>query len=173
MISDKEIVFEVVLNDFKEVKPEFESSFNEYEDCKQTVRNDYVCRGECFGFYQYFLAFGNNYPNDFKKAYQCDFVKFKLKKKYNEPSLSNFKSYLEMFHNKNWVEEKGDEVVIGNITVPNENKLAYKFVVNNDIDKRYKEEKSNDKRNWDFDRFPYGRDYKYGWEKMVQLKNYL
>ena len=31
-ISDKEIVFEVVRSEFKEVKPEFESSFNEYED---------------------------------------------------------------------------------------------------------------------------------------------
>ena len=154
-------MFEVVLNDFKEVKPEFESSFNEYEDCKQTVRNDYVCRGECFGFYQYFLAFGNNYPNDFKKAYQCDFVKFKLKKKYNEPSLSNFKSYLEFFHNKNWVEEKCNEVVIGDISFSNIKTLANKCVVNN-IDKIYKEEKITYKRNWDLYRFPYGRDYKYG-----------
>ena len=46
-----------------------------------------------------------------------------------------------MFHNKNWVEEKGDEVVIGDILVSNKNKLANKFVVNNNIDKRYEEEK--------------------------------
>ena len=67
-----------------------------------------------------------------------------------------------MFHNKNWVEEKGDEVVIGDIPVSNEKKLAKKSVGNNNIDKRFKEEKNNDKRNWDFDRFPYSRDYKYG-----------
>ena len=42
------------------------------------------------------------------------------KKKNNEPSLLNFKSYLEMLHNKNLVEEKGDEVVIGDISVTNE-----------------------------------------------------
>ena len=28
-----------------------------------------------------------------------------------------------MFHSKNWVEEKGDEVVIGDILVSNEKKL--------------------------------------------------
>ena len=40
LISDKYIVFEVVLSEFKKVKPEFESPFNEYEDYKQTLRND-------------------------------------------------------------------------------------------------------------------------------------
>ena len=43
-------------------------------------------------------------------------------------------------------------------------KLANKSVGNNNIDKRYKEEKRNDKRNWDFGRFPYVRDYKYWWK---------
>ena len=91
LISDKEIVSEVVLNEFKEVKPEFESWFNEYEDYKQILGNDYECSDECLEFYQCFLAFENKYPNDIKKAYQCAVVKFKLEKLKNEPSLSNFK----------------------------------------------------------------------------------
>ena len=61
-------------------------------------------------FYQCFLEFEKNYPTNFKKVNQCDVVKSKLKKKYNKPSLSEFKSYLEMFHSKNWVKEKDDEV---------------------------------------------------------------
>ena len=108
LISDKEIVFAVVLSEFKEVKPEFESSFNEYEDNKQTLRNDNEDSGEFLEFYHCFLAFENKYPSDFKKAYQCAVVKFKLKKKKNLLSLLNFKSHLEIFHNKNWVKEKGD-----------------------------------------------------------------
>ena len=32
LISDKEIVFAIGLSEFKEVKPEFESPFNRYED---------------------------------------------------------------------------------------------------------------------------------------------
>ena len=112
-------MFDVVLSELKEVKPEFESSFNEYEAFKQTLRNDYECSGECHEFYQYFLAFENKYPNDLKKTHQCDVVKYKFKKKINEPSLSNFKSYLEMFHNKDCVEEKSDEVVIGDNSVSN------------------------------------------------------
>ena len=32
------------------------------------------------------------------------------------------------------------------------------------IDKRYKEDKNNEKRNWDFGTFPHERDYKYGWD---------
>ena len=83
MISEKEIVFEVVLSEFKEIKPKFESSFNEYEDYKQILRSDYECSGECLEFYHYYLEFENNYPTDFKKAYQCAVVKFKLKKKNN------------------------------------------------------------------------------------------
>ena len=68
---------------------------------------------------------------------------------------------MEMFHNKRLVEEKGDEVLIRDIFVTNE-KISNKCVVS-DIDKRYKEDKSTDKT-WDFGRFSYGRDYKYGWK---------
>ena len=51
LISDKKIVFEVVLSEFKEVKPEFESSFNDYEDYKQRLRNYYEGSGEFIEFY--------------------------------------------------------------------------------------------------------------------------
>ena len=67
LISDKEIVFAVVLSEFKEFKPEFESSFNEYEDYKQTLKNNNESSGKSLGFYQCFLAFEKIYPNDFKK----------------------------------------------------------------------------------------------------------
>ena len=117
-------MFEVDLSELKEIKSKFESLFNEYEDYKQTLRSDYECSGECLDFYQYFLVFENNHLTDFIKVYQCDVVKFKLKNKKNEPSLSNFKSYLEIFHNKNWVEEKGDKVVIGDISVSNKKEIS-------------------------------------------------
>ena len=77
--------------------------------------------------------------------YQCAIVKFKFKNKNNEQSLSDFKLYLEMFHSKNWVEEKGNEVVIGDISVSNENKFTNKSVGNNNIDYIFKEETINDK----------------------------
>ena len=49
---------------------------------------------------------------------------------------------------KVWI-KKGDEVVIcGNV---------------NEIDKRFKEDKTTKKKTWYFGRFPYGRDYIYGW----------
>ena len=57
---------------------------------------------------------------------------------------------MALFHNKSLVEKKGDEVVI------REN-------VNN-IDKRFEEDKNTELKKWDFLRFPYGRDYKYGWK---------
>ena len=83
MISDKEIVFELVLSELKKITPEFETIFNEYEDFKQKLRSDYECSGECLDFYQDFLEFENNYPTDFKKVYQCAIVKFKFKNKNN------------------------------------------------------------------------------------------
>ena len=79
MISDKEIVLEVVLSEFKEITLEFESSFNKYEYYKQTLRNDYECSGKCLEFYQYFLEFNIKHPSDFKKAYQCSVVKLNLR----------------------------------------------------------------------------------------------
>ena len=84
-----------------------------------------------------------------KKTYQCAVVKFKLKKKHNEQSLWNFKSYVEMFHNKHLVEEKGWWSSNRWYFSYKWKKLANKYVVNN-INKRYKEEKSTDKRKWDF-----------------------
>ena len=60
---------------------------------------------------------------------------------------------MELFHNKSLVEKKVDEVVIRVIFVTNEKKC---------IDKKYKEHKSTDKKTWDFGRFLFGRDYKYG-----------
>ena len=91
MISKKLNIFELVLSEFKEITPEFEITFIEYEDFKQTLKCDYEYSGECLNFYQYFLKFENNYPTDFNKVYQGDVVKYKLKKKDNEPSLLEFK----------------------------------------------------------------------------------
>ena len=79
LISDKEIVFAVVLSEFKEVKPEFESSSNDYKDYqRKKLKNDNVGSGEFLEVYQYFLAFENKYPNDVKKAYQCAVVRRKI-----------------------------------------------------------------------------------------------
>ena len=65
MISNKEIVFTVVLSEFKEVKPEFESLFNQLKDYQNTLKNDNEGSSECLEFYQCFLAFEKKYPNDF------------------------------------------------------------------------------------------------------------
>ena len=70
---------------------------------------------------------------------------------------------MKLFHNKDWIEEKGEEIVIGDIVLSSKIKLDNITIGNVKVDKRFKQGKSNDKRNWDFDRFPYGRDYKYGW----------
>ena len=97
-------------------------------------------------FFKYVLEFENNYPTDYNKVYQYDVVKYKLKKKDSEQSLSEFKSYLDVFHSEHWVEEKGDELVIGDIPLSNKNKLDDKSVDNNKIDQIFKEEENNDKR---------------------------
>ena len=141
LVYEKVIVFELVLSEFKEITPEFETTFIEYEDFKESLKSDYEYSGECLDFYKRFLEFENNYPTDYNWVYQCAVVKYKLKNKENEPSLSEFKSYLDIFNSKNWVEEKGDELVIDNIPLSNENKLDNKSVGNNKIDQRFKEEK--------------------------------
>ena len=58
-----------------------------------------------------------------------------------------FKSYMEFFHEKSLDKTKGDEVVIyGNV---------------NEIDKRFKEKKTTEKKTWEFGIFPFGRDHRY------------
>ena len=61
------------------------------------MKSDYEYSGECLDFFKYVLEFENNYPTDYNKVYQCDVVKYKVKKKDSEPSLSEFKSYLDVF----------------------------------------------------------------------------
>ena len=64
------------------------------------------------------------------------------------------------FFIKSLVEEKDDEVVIRDISVTNEKKQLTNvmlIILNNDIKKTKVPIKK-----WDFGRFPYGRDYKYG-----------
>ena len=86
------------------------------------MRNDNEDSNECLEFYQCFLEFEIKYPSDLKKTYQCSIVKFKLKKLKHESSLSNFKLYMELFHNKSVV-KKCDEVVICDIFVTNEKSI--------------------------------------------------
>ena len=148
MITDKENAFAVILSEFKEESPEFEASFDQYNDYQNTLKNDNEENEQCLEFYQCFPEFHVKYPSDFKRAYQCSVVKFKLKKLKNEPSISNY--IWSFFIIKLWL-KKDDEVVI------REN-------VNN-IDKRFKEDKITEINTWDFGIFPYGRDYKYGWKQ--------
>ena len=86
LIFNKEIVFAIVLSKFMEVKPEFESSFNEYEDYKQTLKNNDEGSGEYLEFYQCFLAFEKSIQMISKKRINVLFLSLSLRKK-NEPSL--------------------------------------------------------------------------------------
>ena len=76
-----------------------------------------------------------------------------------------------MFHNKRLVEKKGDEVLIRDIFVTNEKK-SNKCVVS-DIDKRYKEDKSTDKKHGILVDFHTVETINTDGNKMVRLKNYL
>ena len=100
MITDKEIVCTVILSEYKEEIPEFNASFDQYNDYQNTLKKDIEQSEQCLVFYQYVHEFHDKYPGDFKRAYECSVLKFKLKKLKNEPSISNFKSYMELFHNK-------------------------------------------------------------------------
>ena len=64
LISEKVIVFELVLSEFKDITPEFEITCIQYEDFKQKLKSEYEYSGECLNFYQNFLEFENKYPTD-------------------------------------------------------------------------------------------------------------
>ena len=59
MITDKENAFAVILSEFKEESPEFEASFDQYNDYQNTLKNDNEENEQCLEFYQCFLAFEN------------------------------------------------------------------------------------------------------------------
>ena len=89
--------------------------------------------------------------------------------KSKEPSLLEFKYFLNFIHYKDWIEEKGSDIFIGdddtdNIVLSSQIKLDNTTKCFIKIDKRYKEDKNNEKRHWNFCRFPHRRDYKYGWD---------
>ena len=93
-------MFTVILSEYKEEIPEFEASFDQYNDYQNTLKKNNEQSEQCLVFYQYFHEFHVKYPGDFKRAYECSVLKFKLKKLKREPSIWNFKSYMELFHNK-------------------------------------------------------------------------
>ena len=93
-------MFTIILSEYKEKIPEFEASFDQYNDYQNTLNNDIQQSEQCLVFYQYFHEFHVKYPDDFKRAYDCCVLKFKLKKLKNGPSISIFKSYMELFHDK-------------------------------------------------------------------------
>ena len=66
--------------------------------------------------------------------------------------MLEFKCLLKLFHYKDWIEEKGNEIFIGNDDT-NNNALSSKMKLDNTtkyfikIDKKYKEDKNNEKIN--------------------------
>ena len=99
-------MFTIILSEYKEKIPEFEASFDQYNDYQNTLNNDIQQSEQCLVFYQYFHEFHVKYPGDFKRAYDCCVLKFKLKKLKNGPSISMFKSYMKLFHKKSLDKKK-------------------------------------------------------------------
>ena len=100
MITDRESVFAIISSEYKDMNQEFEASFEQCNDYRNTLKNDNEDNEQCLVFYQCFHEFHVKFPNNFKKAYELSVVKFKLKKLENEPSISNFKIFIDLFHNK-------------------------------------------------------------------------
>ena len=143
------MMFTIILSEYKEKIPKFKTSFDQYNEYKNALNNDIQQSEQCLVFYKHFQELHVQYPDDFKRAYDCCVIKFKLKGYKNGPSISMFKSYIELFHEKSLDETKSDELIMcGNV---------------NEIDKRFKESKITEEKTWDFGKFPYGRDYRYGW----------
>jgi len=50
LITDREIVFTVILSEYKEEIPEFEASFDQYNDYQNTLKNDNEESEQCLFF---------------------------------------------------------------------------------------------------------------------------
>ena len=55
-------MFVVILSEYKEEKPEFEESFDQYNDYQNTLKNDIEESEQCLVFYQCFNEFHVNIP---------------------------------------------------------------------------------------------------------------
>ena len=106
IITDRESVFSIISSEYKDIHQEFEASFEQYNYYQKTLTNDNEDSEKCLIFYKFFHEFHVKFPNNFKKAYELSVVKFKLKKLENEPSISNFKLFIDLFHNKSLLKKK-------------------------------------------------------------------
>ena len=132
LITDSEMTFSIILSEYKEKIPEFITSFDQYNEYKNVLNKDIQQSEQCLAFNNYFQEFHVQYPDDFKRAYDCCVIKFKLKGNKTGPSISIFKSYIELFHDKCLDETKGDELIMcGNVDV---------------IDKRFKDNKITEEK---------------------------
>ena len=131
-ITDSDITFSIILSEYKDKIPKFILSIDQYNEYKNSLNKDIQQSEQCLAFNNYFQEFHVQYPNDFKKAYDCCVIKFKLRGNKTGPSISIFKSYIESFHEKCLDETKGDELIMcGNVDV---------------IDKRFKDNKKQKKK---------------------------
>ena len=67
LISDKENMFAVIMSEFKEEKPVFEASFNQYNDYQNTLKNDNEKVNNVSNFINVFLNSMLNIPVISKK----------------------------------------------------------------------------------------------------------
>jgi len=75
------MTFSTILSEYKEKIPEFITSFDQYNEYKNVLNKDIQQSEQCLAFNNYFQEFHVQfqYPDDFKKAYDCCVIKFKLK----------------------------------------------------------------------------------------------
>ena len=79
MITDREMMFSIILSEYKEKIPEFKASFDQYNEYQNALNNNIQQSEQCLVFYKYFHEFHVQYPGDFKRAYDFCVLKFKIK----------------------------------------------------------------------------------------------
>ena len=151
----KNFIFDIIQSEFKEIKSDCQTTFQLYEDYKNSLKNDIECTKHYLDVYTYFLEYVTKYQNDYNKIYKYAVVKYQLKMKSKEPSSSELEPFLNLFHYKNWIEEKGNDIFVGDDDTDNiasSNKMELDNTTKDfiKIDKRYKEDKINKKQKLGF-----------------------
>ena len=126
------------------------------------------------------MKYQKQYLNDYTKVFKFSVFKYKIDNEHNNiPSIFEFRTYMKSIKHIDWIDESNnDEKNSKSTTIIHNDKsncnstaiIPYK--TNNDNtktsvkikkDKRCKVKNEDVKINLDFNKFPYGQRYKYGW----------
>ena len=158
LVDSKDFLFDIIKSEFIEKIFPIEITFEKYAIYITTLKDEIIYSTECVDFYSNFMNYQNNYPNDYTKNFKFSVFKYKLDNEDNKiPTIYEFRSYMKNVKHNDQIGKSNNDENNNNKNCKSTAIIPYisKTSVKIKKDKRCKLKNEDEKRIWDFNKFPY------------------